>query len=119
MPVYAQGENPFLGLDSRGGLTVNDGSPISLFTPGINGKVIRANLLVTFTAFTSGTATYTLTFLESGVSTTMQAVATTVNVPVGVIRLIRPDAASTLTVQLVGSAFVGTVKVTCVLEDLV
>jgi len=108
-----------VGIDNRTGVTVADGSPITLYTAGAGlVQVYRVNTEIVAHAFTSGTATLTVTWTENSVSQTAVVTATALNVVTGIVRLAMPDAGTTITVQLTGS-FTATVRVATVIERLV
>ena len=69
------------------------------------------------TAFTSGTATYTITWTENAQAKTMVVNATAINVLGTAIDLINPDVSTNITAQLTG-AFTATVKIASVVEKL-
>ena len=123
--IYSQqatvglGLSPIYGLDNRTGLTAADVSPITLYTATAANQLYRVSLNIMATAYTSGTATYTLTYTTNGVAKTLAITATALNTPAyqaGV--LIRPDNGSAITVQLTGT-FSATVEVAAAVEELV
>jgi len=80
-------------------------------------QLFDAAIEIDATAFTSGTATYTMTYTENGVSQTIPVTATVINVVSGVRRLIQPDPSTNITVQLTG-AFVATVRLSAAVMQL-
>ena len=108
-----------VGTDNRTGLTSADGAPITLYTTGAGTtQVYRINTEIVAHAFTSGTATLTVTWTENGVSQTAIVTATALNVVTGIVRLAMPDAGTTITVQLTGS-FTATLRVATIIERLI
>ncbi len=104
--------------DNRSGLTAADGAATTLFTvQAITGLLFRVTVDIFATAFTSGTATYTLTWTENGVSKTLVVTATALNVLATATNLINPDSGTAITVQLTG-VFSATVKVAGVVEQI-
>ncbi len=108
-----------VAIDNRT-VTTADGSPITLYTTSIvpATQLYRVSTEIVAHAFTSGTATLTVTWTENGVSQTAVVTATALNVVTGIVRLAMPDANTIITVQLTG-AFVATVRIATVLERLV
>ncbi len=109
-----------VGVDNRTGVTAADGSPITLYTAGVMPvtQVYRVSTEIVAHAFTSGTATYTVTWTENGVSQTAVVAATALNVVTGIVRLAMPDANTAVTVQVTG-VFVATLRIATILERLV
>src|SRR5205807_4817662 len=107
-----------VGLDNRSGVTVVDGSPIVLFavTAATNG-LFRITADIFATAFTSGTATYTITWTENAVTRTLVVTATALNTLGTGTDLVNPDASTNITAQLTG-VFTATVKVAGVVEQI-
>ena len=117
--VYTVPEG-IVGVDNRGGVTVADGSPITLYTTAVMPalQVYRVSIEIDAHAFVSGTVTYTVTWTENTVSQTAIVTATALNVVTGIVRLAMPDANTAITVQLTGS-FTATVRITAIIERLV
>jgi hypothetical protein len=106
-----------VGSDNRL-VTVVDGSPITLYTAGAGTlQVYRVSTEIDAHAYTSGTATLTVTWTENAVSQTAIVTAGAVNVVTGIVRLAMPDAGTNITVQLTGP-FVATVRIATIIERL-
>lgn len=106
------------GLDNRTGLTSPDASPITILTtPASSNLLYRVVIDVFATAYTSGTATYTLTWTENGVAKTLVVTAAALNTLGTATNLINPDSSTAVTVQLTGT-FTATLKVAAVAERL-
>ncbi len=118
-PTKGKGHPQILGLDNRSGITAVDGSAITLFSvpAAVTLGIFRISIEIDATAFTSGTATYTGTWTENAVSQTAVVTATALNVVTGIVRLMMPDASTSITVQLTG-VFVATVRISAVVERL-
>jgi hypothetical protein len=107
-----------VGSDNRL-VTVVDGSPITLYTSGAGTlQVYRISIEIVAHAYTSGTATYTVTWTENGVSQTAVVTAAVLNTVTGIVRLAMPDANTNITVQLTGP-FVATVRIAAIVERLI
>lgn len=113
-------DRPF--IDNRSGLTSADGTPITVMTTCSSSATYHLSLLrvaidIYATAFTSGTATYTLKWTENSQSKTLAVTATVINTLGTATDLINPDASTAITVQLTGT-FSATVKVAAVVEEI-
>lgn len=107
-----------IGIDNRTGLTAADASPITIHSVTGSGRVYRVFLRIYATAYTSGIATYTMTWTENAVTKTYNASVSSLNGYSFQGMLLLPDTASNITVQLTGT-FVATVKVTGVVERVI
>src|SRR5207249_4599770 len=109
------------GLDNRSGVTSADGAPIKLVDHLLYNfpakSLFRVSNEIVATAFTSGTATYTVTWTENGVSQTAVVTANVLNVVTGIVRLAMPDTGTDIIVQLTG-AFVATVRISACIEQM-
>jgi copper-binding protein NosD len=85
-----------VGSDNRL-VTVVDGSPTILYTTVVvpATQVYRVSIEIVAHAYTSGTATYTVTWTENGVSQTAVVTGTALNTVTGIVRLAMPDANTT------------------------
>lgn len=106
------------GVSNRKGLTTADGSPITLYTTVTATGLFRITLDIFATAFTSGTATLTITWTQNSVSKTLAVTATALNTLGTATDLINPDTGTAITVQLTGT-FTATVDASAVVEQLV
>lgn len=108
-----------VGVDNRL-VTVVDGSPITLYTTGVvpSTQVYRVSTEIDAHAYTSGTATLTVTWTENGQAQTAVVTAGAANVVTGIVRVAMPDANTAITVQLTGP-FVATVRIATIIERLV
>ena len=109
------GNIPQYGLDNRTGLTAPDASPITLYTPANNG-LYTIKILLNASAYTSGTATYTISW------TARDGTVRSIDVAVNVGNTFQDDivfasvkGGTAITAQLTGT-FVATVDVGCVIE---
>ena len=117
-PGINVGIGSLLGLDNRSGITSADGSPITLYAvPAGAGQLFRITADIFATAFTSGTATYTITWTENAVTRTLVVTATALNTLGTGSDLINPDASTNITAQLTG-VFTATVKVAAIVEQI-
>src|SRR5437667_9944206 len=87
------------GIDNRSGITSADGAAINLYSvpAGITTGLFRITSDIYATAFTSGTATYTITWTENAQAKTMVVNATAINVLGTAIDLINPDVSTNIT----------------------
>ena len=115
--ALGKGLAPIYGLDNRTGVTTADASPITLYTTTAAGQVYRITLRVNATAYTSGTASYVLSWTEGGAVLSMRANATATNQAAAQSTVIQPDNGTAITVQLTG-AFVATVNVAATVEQM-
>jgi hypothetical protein len=107
-----------VGTDNRL-VTVVDGSPTTLYTTGAGVlQVYRVSTEIVAHAYTSGTATLTVTWTENGVSQTAIVTASVLNTVTGIVRVAMPDAGTNMTVQLTGP-FVAIVRIATIIERLV
>lgn len=113
-PVFVQRSK---GVDNRSGVTSVDGSPITLYTSTAANQLYRASLHLNATAYTSGTATYTLAWTENSVSKTRAITAAAANTPAFDNFLIKPDNATAITAQLTGP-FSATVTLATTVEQM-
>lgn len=95
------------GLDNRTGLTSADGASITLYTATAANQIYRVSADIFATAFTSGTATYTIAWTENSSSQSMAVTSTVLNTLGTASNMIRPDNGTAITAQLTGT-FVGT-----------
>lgn len=106
------------GADNRRNLTNADGSPVTMYTvPAGHQHVYIIAVHVIATAFTSGTATYTLTWTENGVAKTLAVSVSAGNNPQSSLGWVRADASTAITVQLTGT-FTATIDVAGVAVEL-
>lgn len=105
-------------VDNRSGLSSADSSATTIFTTqNYSGQLWRITADIWATAFTSGTATYTVTYTENSVAKTLVVTATALNTLGTGTDLINPDGGSIIKVQLTGS-FSATVNVATVAEQI-
>ncbi len=105
------------GLDNRQGVTVPDSSPITLYTTTAAGQVYKLSLRLNATAYTSGTATYTLKWTENGIALSLAVSTAAASTPSSSSTLIQPDNGTAITVQLAGT-FVATLNMASVVEQV-
>lgn len=105
------------GLDNRTGLTSADGAPVTLYTSTGANQLYRVMADIFATAAVTGTANYTITWTENSTTQTATVSATAINVLGTNTQLIRPDNATNITVQLLGT-FTGTFSVASAVERI-
>ena len=117
IPLAGVGFPSIFGLDNRLGVTVPDAAPITLYTTTAAGQLYRVTIRLNATAYTSGTATYTLTWTEGGLIQTVAVSATAVGQSAVAKNLVQPDAGTTITAQITGT-FIATLNVASTVEEL-
>jgi len=116
--LVGQGFPSLYGRDNRSGLTAADGAATTLYAvPAGAGQLFRITADIFATAFTSGTATYTITWTQNGGARTLVVTATALNTLGTATDLINPDASTNVTAQLTGT-FTATVTVAGLVEQL-
>lgn len=105
------------GIDNRTGRTAADGSAITLYSVPSTTGLFQVIIDIFATAYTSGTATYTITWTENSGTRTLAVTATVLNTLGTAQALIRPDASTNITVQLTGT-FTATVNVGAVVKQV-
>jgi len=112
------GVSPIFGMDNRTGVTVVDGSPITLYTVPGSGQLYRLGSRLNLTTYTSGTVIYTLTYTEHSVAHTIVVSAAAIDtVQSSGSFLIHPDSGSAITAQVTGP-FVATANVAAAVQRL-
>lgn len=101
--------------DSRTGLTAADGAANTILAGTVAGALYRITADIFATAYTSGTATYTVTWTENAGTRTMVVSAAALNTLGTATDLIRPDTGTNITAQLTGT-FTATVDVAAFAE---
>lgn len=116
--VYTKGLGaaPIYGLDNRTGVTAADATPITLYTTTAAGQLYELFLRLFLTAYTSGTATYTLTWTEGGVAMTASVSASAIHSLQSALPPIQPDSGTAITVQVTGT-FVATANVASAVKE--
>lgn len=105
------------GQDFRQGRTSADGATTTLYTAANGTSAFRVDARIFATAYTSGTATYTITWTEHSTTQTIAVSATVINTPAFANTIIVPDNGTNITCQLTGT-FTATVTVVANVEEL-
>lgn len=103
------------GKDQRSGVTTADGSATTISTMATGAKAVRFSLHLYLTAYTSGTATYTLSWTENSIAKSINVAASASNTPKTTTALAWPDDSTNVTIQLTGP-FVATATIEAVVE---
>lgn len=104
-------------MDFRQGVTAADGAPITIYTATNGTSVLRITATIFATAFTSGTATYTIAWTQNGAAETLAVTSLILNTLGTATAIINPDNGTTVTGQLTG-VFVATETLTGTVEQL-
>jgi hypothetical protein len=117
--TVGEGVAPIYGLDNRRGLTAADGAATTLYTTTAAGQAYRVMARIFCTAGTSPSATYTLKWIEGGITVTKTVTVSAVGSDATFDELIQPDNSIAITVQLTAISGTGaTVDVAASVEEL-
>lgn len=111
------GVAPIYGIASKNGVSTPDSSPTTLYTTTGTAQLYRVSLRINATSYTSGTATFTVSWTENGTVNTLTVSASATNTPSSITALIQPDNGTKITSELTGT-FVATLNAAATVEEL-